>query len=63
MLDSILLARGLNFAPAPEKVPKKDIIASVEPALRYHDNAAEANVARAAVCNILKKKRNHRVKI
>ena len=54
MKENDVLARVLNFAPAPEKV-QKDIIASAEPELRYHDSAAEANVARAAVCNILKK--------
>ena len=52
--ENDVLARVLNFAPAPEKV-QKDIIASAEPELRYHDSAAEANVAPAAVCNILKK--------
>ena len=41
--------------PVPSKVPTKDIIASVEPALHHHDNLFEANVARAAVCNILRK--------
>ena len=58
--ETDVVARVLNFAPAPEKVPKKDIIASVEPALRYHDSAAVANVARAPVCNILKKAKTPR---
>ena len=52
--ETSVLGRGLNFAPVPSKVPTKDIIASVEPALHHHDNPSEANVARAAVCNILR---------
>ena len=53
--ETSVLGRGLNFAPVPSKVPTKDIIASVEPALHHHDNPSEANVARAAVCKNLGK--------
>ena len=53
--ETSVLGRGLKFAPVPSKVPTKDIFASVEPALHHHDEPSEANVSRAAVCNILRK--------
>lgn len=53
--ETEVLGRGLNFAPAPTQIPTKEIIASVEPALRKHKDTVAANVARAAVCNILRK--------
>ena len=49
-----VLERGLNFAPAPKRIPTFDIIASVEPALRTHPNTEGAERARAAVSNILR---------
>ena len=55
-----VLERGLNFAPAPTRLRVRDIIAGIEPVLRYHNDKAAANVARAAVCNILRKAKHLR---
>lgn len=55
--ETNVLVRGLNFAPAPSRVPVADIIAGIEPAVRKHPDDATANYARAAVCNILRKAR------
>ena len=49
------MERGLNFTPAPSRLPVQDIIAENKPVLRYHNDKAAANVARAAACNILRK--------
>ena len=61
--ETDVLGRGLNFAPAMSKVPTKDIVASVEPVLRQHYDPSEANVARAAICNILKKSKPPRANL
>ena len=53
--ETKVLERGLNFALAPSRLPTKDIIAGIEPALQQHKDVAAANAARAAVCNILRK--------
>jgi hypothetical protein len=49
-----ILSKGLNFAPAPRKVPIPQIVASVESGLRYVpvDTAAEI---RQKVIALLKK--------
>ena len=53
--ETSVLEKGLNFAPALSRVPVAEIIAGVEPALRKHRDDAEADRARAAVSNILRK--------
>ena len=49
------LERGFNFATTPKTIPKEEIIASVEAALRKHRNLQpeRAEVARAAIANVL----------
>ena len=46
--------RGLNFAPAPRRIPYMAMIAGVETAAKKLDNNA-ANDLRGRVCSILKK--------
>ena len=52
-----VLKKGLNFAPTPTNIAKKDIIAGVETALRQHkhldDNRAEG--IRAAVASVVRR--------
>ena len=50
-----VLEQGLNFAPAPRSIPTRDIIASVEPAVRTRPDEPAAERERAAICNILRK--------
>ena len=49
-----ILRRGLNFAPAPQRIPYVDMVAGVESAARKLESA-EANDLRGRVCSILKK--------
>ena len=49
-----VLRRGLNFAPAPRRIPYVDMIAGVETVAKKLDNSA-ANDLRGRVCSILKK--------
>lgn len=47
--EKSVLERGLNFAPAPRFVPKLDIIAAIEPALRQLEDKTVAEVYRAKI--------------
>ena len=49
-----VLEKGLNFAPAPHKVPKLEIISSIEPVLRDCYDQIGAEVAQANIASILK---------
>ena len=50
------LERGFNFATVPAKIPKEDIIAGVEVALRHQKKQPQERQerARAAVANLLR---------
>ena len=50
-----VLEKGLNFAQAPAHVPKMEIVAAVEPALRDMQNKVAAEVCRAKVSGILRR--------
>ena len=50
-----LLQRGLNFAEAPKRVAREDIIVGVESALRNCNDREQAERARAAIAGILKR--------
>lgn len=47
-----VLSKGLNFAIAPRKVPKRDIIVEVEK-LRHIQNATGVNLSRSRIVNVL----------
>ena len=55
--ETKVLRHGFNFAPAPRNIPKEDIIAGVEVALRRQHKLPDetAEHARAAVANIIRK--------
>ena len=47
------LEKGLNFAPAPWRIPMLDIISCIEAGLRGHKDDTAAEVARARISGIL----------
>ena len=49
-----VLRRGLNFAPAPQRIPYLDMIAGVE-SVASRLESSDANDLRVRVCSILKK--------
>ncbi|CAN7984777.1 unnamed protein product, partial [Ixodes hexagonus] len=48
-----LLSKGLNFAIAPRKVPKRDIIVEVEEKLRHIQDTTGVNLARSRIVSVL----------
>ncbi|KAH6937971.1 hypothetical protein HPB50_005788 [Hyalomma asiaticum] len=48
-----LLSQGLNFAIAPRRVPKRDIIAEVEEKLRHFQDTTGVNLARSRIVSVL----------
>ena len=50
-----VLAKGLNFAPAPKRIPTQELIAGAEQALRYHPDNLTAERARAAIANVIRR--------
>ena len=48
------LERGFNFADTPKTIPKDNIVAGVEAALRKCNDEREAERARSAIANILR---------
>ncbi|CAN7980112.1 unnamed protein product [Ixodes pacificus] len=48
-----LLSKVLNFAIAPRKVPKRDIIVEVEEKLRHIQDTTGVNLARSRIVSVL----------
>ena len=52
--EKSVLEKGLKFAPTPRQIPKFDMIACIEPALRDYLDQTVAEVARAKISGILR---------
>ena len=50
-----VLRRGLNFTPAPQKIPLMDITAAVEGVAQQMDNEKAASDLRGSICSILRR--------
>ena len=53
-----VLEKGLNFAPAPRRVPVLDVVTAVENALKTCDDVISAEVARGKVAGIIRRTSN-----
>ena len=52
--EKSVLEKGLKFAPTPRQIPKFDMIACIEPALRDYLDQTVAEVARAKISGVLR---------
>ena len=55
--SSNFIEKGLNFAPRPKHLPKMNIIASIEPALRKHEDEIAAEATGVVISGILERAR------
>ena len=55
--EKSVLQKDLNFAPMQKHLPKMNIIASIEPALRKHEDEIAAEATRVVISGILQRAR------
>ena len=53
--ETTVLQKGLNFAPAPRRIPRIEIISSIESTLKDCSNITEAELARSKIAGLLRK--------
>ncbi|KAH6942546.1 hypothetical protein HPB50_007847 [Hyalomma asiaticum] len=55
-----VLSKGMNFAVAPQVIPKRDIIVETEECFRHMKDTAAVGLARSRIVNILANSRTPR---